>query len=149
MTRTKPKAVKKLLSQREIEGLEEDKRELETSLSDSNEYGRGTAAEQVDRSKVKYEIKKLADAIHEGTPVKPRSIEKDKLVKEEGQLEEEISAGMPTWYEMRQPTKNPGAVRKHMAWSDRNKVKIRRYKQIQRMLRPLEPKSIENLRKEK
>ena len=149
MTRAKAKVKpKKLLSQREIEGLNDEKRELELSLND-NEYGKGTQAEQTDKTKTQYEIKKLDHAIHEGSPGKVRAIEKDKLAKEEEALEKEIATGIPTWYEMNQPTKNPGAVRKHMAWSFRNKANIKRYKQIQRMLRPFEPKSIEVLRKEK
>jgi len=98
---------------------------------------------------LKNEINRIGAAIHHGTPGNIRAIEKDKLIKEEKELEDAIAKGMPTFYEMRQPTKNPGAVRKHMAWSRRNKQNIARYKQIQRILRPLEPKSIEVLRKEK
>jgi len=151
MTRAKAKAkpVKEYLSQREIDGLEEEKRELESTLHESNEYGKGTSAEQADKTKLKSEINRLGAAIHHGSPGKTRGADKDKLAKEEKELEDIISEGMPTWYEMHQPTKNPGAVRKHMAWNNRNKNNINRYKQIQRILRPLESKSIEVLRKEK
>jgi len=150
MTRAKAKArpapAKEYLSQREIEGLEDEKRELESTLYESDGYG---SSEQVDKGKLKSEINRLGAAIHHGTPSQIRAVEKDKLVKEEKELEVVISEGMPTWHEMHQPTKNPGAVRKHIAWSKRNIANIDRYKQIQRILRPLEPKSIEVLRKEK
>jgi len=153
MTRAKAKAKpatpKEYLSQREIDGLNDEKKELETALYESNEYGAGTQGAQVDKAKLKSEINRIGAAIHHGTPNQVRAVEKDKLAKEEKELEDTISTGMPSWYEMHQPTKNPGAVRKHMAWSKRNKVNIDRYKQIQRILRPLEPKSIEVLRKEK
>ena len=147
MTRAKPK--KKILSQGEIEGLKDEKHELETSLKEVESYGKGTAAEQVDTGKMESDIRRLEDTIEYGTAKSPRGNDKDKLAKEEKELEDAISEGMPSWYEMHQPTKNPGAVRKHMAWSDRNKINIGRYKQLQRILRPLEPKSIEVLRKER
>ena len=146
MTRAKPK--KKLLSQHEIEGLKDEKHELETSLKEVESYGKGTAAEQVDTGKMKSDIKRIEDSIEYGTAKSPRGHQKDALIKEEAELEVTIAQGMPSWYEMHQPAKNPGAVRKHMAWSDRNKINIGRYKQLQRILRPLEPKSIEVLRKE-
>jgi hypothetical protein len=56
---------------------------------------------------------------------------------------------MPTRDEMRFPAKNPGAVRKHMAWSTKNAQRIERYRYIQRVLNPDDPRSVENLRREK
>ena len=148
MNRSKAKVRAKALSQRELEGLEEDKREIESSLREAESFGKGTAAEQVDKGRMKSEIKKISETIDLGTPMSVRGDNKDKLIKEEAELEKEIAVGMPTWYEMRQPTKNPGAVRKHMDWCKRNKVRIGRYKQLQRVLNFSAPKSIENLRKE-
>ena len=148
-SKAKPKVLSKALSQCELEGLEEDRREIESSLREAESYGKGTAAEQVDKGRMKSEIKHISDTIDQGTPVSVRGANKDKLIKEEKELEEAIAVGMPTWYEMRQPTKNPGAIRKHMDWCKRNKVRIGRYKQLQRVLNFSSPKSIENLRKER
>lgn len=137
------------LSPVERENLESEKKELETTLAELEESGKGTQAEQIDRSRIKAEISRLDHAIEIRTPGRVRAIEKDRLHKEEKELEEKIAEGMPTKYEMRRPTENPGAVRKHMAWCNRNEGRIERYREIQRLLRPFEPKSIENLRKEK
>lgn len=150
MVRAKRAPVKKqeYLSPSEREGLESEKRDLEHTLSEAESFGSGGAA-QVDTSRLRSEINRLDVAIGERTPGQVRGIQKDKLVKEETEIEEKLVEGMPSWYEMRQPTKNPGAVRKHMAWCTRNKPLIERYREIQRILRPLEPKSVESLRKEK
>ena len=147
MTRAKAKAKpKEYLSQSEREGLEDEKREVEVTLKQVERgYGKG----QVDTDTLKAEIKRIDNAIEERTPPSPRGLQKDKLAAEEKELEDKIAEGMPTWYEMHQPTKNPGAVRKHMQWCERNQENIERYRLIQKILRPMEPKSIEVLRKEK
>ena len=137
------------LSPAERAGLEDEKHDLERTLTELEGSGRGTQADNIDTARIRSEITRIGTAIDERTPGKIRATEKDNLVKEEKYLEEKISEGMPTWFEMRKPSMNPGAVRKHMAWCDRNKARIKRYKEIQRLLRPFDPKSIENLRKEK
>ena len=137
------------LSQSERMGLEQDKKELEQTLAEAEGSGIGTQAEGIDRDRLRGEIKRLDVAIGERTPTKPRGPEKDKLVLEEKEIEKQLMEGMPSWYEMRKPSMNPGAVRKHMAWCERNTPAIERYRQIQRILRPMEPKSVESLRKEK
>jgi len=71
------------------------------------------------------------------------------MAKESDRLEQEMSVGMPSWDEMRHPSKNPGAVRKHMTWNSRNFDKIERYRRIQMILNPGEEKSVENLRKDR
>ena len=152
MTRAKAKRkapVKEYLSPTERENLQSEKRDLENTLKDMEGYGIGTAGAAIDKSAITREISMLGNAIDERTAPTPRAVEKDRLVKEEKSLEDAIALGMPTWYEMNKPTRNPGAVRKHMAWSDRNKLNIKRYRQVQRILRPLDPKSIESLRKER
>jgi len=138
------------LSQSELESLKEEKKELEIALTEVKEgAGVGTSGSQVDISRIKRDMARLDAAVEAGTAPKPRAIEKDRLVAEEKELEESIAQGMPTQYEMRKPSLNPGAVRKHMEWSNRNQRDIQRYVEIQRILRPHEPKSIENLRREK
>ena len=146
MTRAKAKAKpKEYLSQSERAGLEDEKREVEVALKQAESYGEG----KVDTSSLRAEVKRLDDAIEERTAPVARGMQKDKLAVEEKELEDKIAAGMPTWFEMRKPSMNPGAVRKHMQWCDRNQANIERYRVIQKILRPMEPKSIENLRKEK
>ena len=138
---------KELYSSSDIQTLKDEKRELETSIQEA-EQARG-AIRGVDIPRMKQEISRIDEKIHEGTPGRIRGGDKDALAKEERELEDKISAGMPSRYEMRKPTENPGAVRKHLEWDKRNKENIQRYVQIQRMLRPEEPKSIEVLRKDR
>lgn len=140
---------KEFLSQSEIENLNDEKKELQSALREiESGTGAGTRA-QIDPATLKRQIAQIEHAIQSRTPDDVRGAEKDKLVAEELELEEKIAEGMPTRWEMAQPSKNPGAVRKHMAWCNRNQQRIERYVKIQRILRPLEPKSIEVLRKEK
>ena len=141
------KQAEEYLSESERVGLEDQKRELQSELDAQEKYGAEGIA--IDTGKIKKQIAGIDHAIQIRTPGKIRATEKDKLHKEEQQLEESIATGMPTLYEMRQPSKNPGAVRKHMSWTDRNKDNVKRYRQLQRMLRPGEPKSVENLRKDR
>ena len=137
------------MSLSEREGLEDEKRELETTLAELAQSGAGTQAEGIDRDRLRGEIKRLDVAIGERTAPSARGAEKDKLIKEEAELEETLQQGMPTRYEMRRPSENPGAVRKHQNWTLRNIENVERYRTIQRILRPTEPKSVENLRKDK
>ncbi|GEM_PF-3486465 len=140
---------KQYLSPTERDNLQSEKKDLENTLKDMEGYGVGTAGDAIDKSAISREISRLGNAIDERTAPTPRAVEKDRLAKEEKDLEEKISTGMPTWYEMNKPSRNPGAVRKHMAWVERNKELIKRYKTVQRILRPQDPKSIESLRKER
>ena len=153
MVRAKKKPVvpKEYLSPSEREGLEDDKRELEVQLKeiDQEGYGAGGPGSQVDKSRLQREIGQIDTAIHSRSPEKLRGVEKDRLYKREKELEEVLAEGMPSWYAMRNPTKNPGVVRKHMAWLNRNNAAIEEYRQIQRQLRPFDPKSYEELRKER
>jgi hypothetical protein len=148
-----PRAQKKkqVLSTTELNGLRSDKREAESALKEAEGYGAGTAGEQLDKAKIKSEIKHYDDAIHEGSPGRVTSKTKDSLYREERELEEVFQVGLPTRYEMNHPGKCPGAVRKHMHWlnENENSGRVDRYRQIQRTLRPGEERSIETLRKDK
>ena len=145
------KKKKEFLSPSERQGLEDDKREVESQLKelDQEGYGAGGPGSQIDRSKLSNEIKRIDTAIQERTPGKLRGIEKDKLYKREQEIEEQLMEGMPSWYAMRNPTKNPGVVRRHMEWLRVNDAIIQEYRTIQRQLRPFDPKSYEELRKER
>lgn len=137
------------MSQSEREAIQSERRELEDTLNELEGYGKGTQAEQIDAHRIKSEIQRLDNAVSARTPKEVRGVQKDKLMAEEKEIEDALKVGMPTWFEMRKPSMNPGAVRKHMNWLVRNNPRIERYREIQRILRPMNPKSIESLREEK
>jgi hypothetical protein len=151
MTRGKGKQSrpKEILSASEKEAIIDQRKELEATLKERESYGVGTKAEQIDVAKVTAEIKRLDQAIADRLPPKVRGVQKDRMAKEAESIEESLRAGMPTRDEMRFPGKNPGAVRKHMNWVKRNAGNIERYRNIQRTLNPQDPRSIENLRRDK
>jgi len=139
---------KRILSQSEVASLEDEKDELEGQLKQT-EYGVGTQAAQIDKSVIQRQLDRVNTAIEEGAAPKVRGIDKDKLVKEESELEEQLAEGIPTRYEMDHPAKCPGAVHKHINWEKRNRERIERYRYVQAILHPEAPKSIEQLRKDR
>ena len=142
---------KQVLSTTELDGLKSEKKELESSLRESEGYGSGTQGEQIDKGKIKAEIAYYDKEIHAGSPGRLTGKSKDSLYKEEKALEEQFKEGLPSTWEMDKPGKNPGAVRKHLSWLKRNENSgdVNRYREIQRSLRPGEERSIENLRKDR
>jgi len=143
----KPPVEQEYLSQSERENLESEKKDLENTLAQAEGFGQGT--EGLDVAAIKRDIARLDHAIGERTPQSARGKEKDALIKEEREIEEKLQVGMPTDFEMRQPHRNPGAVKKHQNWLSRNNPLIERYRTIQRILRPFDPKSVESLRKDR
>jgi hypothetical protein len=143
------KGHKELLTPAELADLNGQKRELEDSLKERKSYGAGTQAEQLDTGKIQQQINRIDKAIADREPRKITGLEKDAMVREAIELEEKLKEGLPTRDEMDKPSKNPGAVRKHMRWLDRNQANIERWRYIQRIINPYDPKSVENLRKEK
>jgi hypothetical protein len=140
---------KEILTPSEKSGLLDEKHELQGTLKETQQYGRGTAAEQLDQAALQRQINNIDRVIAEREPPRLSGAKKDEMSKEAEQIENELREGMPTRDEMRFPAKNPGAVRKHMAWSNKNAQRIERYRYIQRVLNPDDPRSVENLRREK
>ena len=140
------KGTKKILSYSERQGLEDAKKEAVAVLKESQEPG---VSRGVDQSAIKREIAHLDREIHEGTAPNIRGASKDRLASRSQELKAKIEAGMPSRFEMDHPAKSPGAVQKHMRWSQRNKEAIKEYKQIQRNLNPDAPVNIESFRKDK
>ena len=138
-----------ILSASEKESLMGERQEAVSALKERESYGKGTAAEQMDENKLKRQIKQIDDAIAAREMPKVSGADKDKMVKELETLTNTLQVDLPTRYEMDQPTKNPGAVRKHMRWVDRNKVNVERWRYLQRVLNPDNPQSVENLRRDK
>ena len=134
------------MSPSEVQSLQDEKRELEAT---EREIQDGVGDGRIDATRIRNEIRKIDNVIGDRTPERVSGSRETSLRREEEALESKIADGMPTRDEMARPTKNPGAVRKHMEWCKRNQASIERYVQIQRQLRPLEPKSIEVLRREK
>ncbi|MHA1949987.1 MAG: hypothetical protein ACW987_08950 [Candidatus Thorarchaeota archaeon] len=146
-TRKKPVAqTQEILSVSEKEALLDQKRELEDTLREAENFGQGTAAEQLDKNNLKRQIARIDDEIEARSVSDPRGKTKDNLHKEVDELAEKLKEGLPTRYEMDHPAKCPGAVRKHMGWLDRNDEHIKRWRYIQRVLNPDSPRSIEELR---
>lgn len=140
---------KEILSRTEKETLVDAKKDLEQTLKDKREAGIGTAAEQIDEGAIQREIKRIDNAIHDREAPRVRGIEKDRLAKEAQDIERKLQEGMPTKEEMAHPSSNPGAVRKHLNWAARNTPDIERYRYIQKVINPDDPRSVENLRREK
>ena len=147
MPRKKPQ----ILSQSELQSIKDEKREIDSTLMslEKEGTGRGTPAEQIDKSKLRAESVRLDKVIHQGTPGRIRGVDKDRVYAESKALEEKIMVGMCSRDEMVNPAKNPGAIRKHYEWEKRNKASIQEWKQIQRRLEPSDPGSanIERLRR--
>lgn len=138
-----------MLSQTEVNNLLDDKRELESTIKEIQDSGGSTRAGAVDIATIQRKIRNIDNAIADRMPEEVGGVRKDSLIREERAIEDALTDGMPTRYEMDHPARCPGAVRKHLAWLNRNNPKITRYVQIQKILRPEEPKSVEALRREK
>jgi hypothetical protein len=150
-TATRGKPLPNVMSQTEIQNLQEEKKELEHSLKEAEGYGSGTAGEAIDKSKIKAQIAHYDREIANAGPGRMTGRTKDSLAREAKELEEQFKKNMPTKFEMDHPAKCPGAVRKHMAWLNVNEKTgyIERYRTIQRIINPGMEESVESLRKEK
>jgi hypothetical protein len=135
----------------EREDLQGMKQEAVATLQHLESTQVAGSAEMVDKGKLKQEIARYDAILHEGTPAKVSGASKDKLREEAKRLEDAMTTNMPTRDEMDHPATNPGAVRKHMLWSERNKGNVARYKEIMRTLEPDDPTvtSIDRLRRAK
>ncbi len=147
MVRGKGMQTKEILSDAEKESLVDQKQELEETLKMAEDYGKGTAAEQIDKTNLRMQIKRIEHAIDSRSAPRLTDKSRDSLWRELKELEERFKEGLPTRFEMDHPAKCPGAVRKHLGWLSRNEELIPRYRYILRALG--EYRSIEQLRKEK
>ena len=140
-----------VLSVNELDGLREERQDLERSLREGEGFGTGTAGEAIDKVAMQRRIHSIGQQIIDGTPGKMTGKQIDSLSRESKELEAQFKKGMPTRYEMAHPGKCPGAVRKHMKWLNENEKTgyVDRYRTIQRILNPGEEHSIETLRKDK
>jgi len=149
---TRGKGTKKpveFLSNTEREVLNEQKKDLETQLRDSREFGAGTPAAAMDQAAIQKQIRRIDTVIENHEPPKITGNRKDELAKECREIDEALKQGMPTRYEMDHPAKSPGAVRKHLNWLRENAARIERHRTIQRLINPEAPESVEELRRDK
>ena len=141
---------KEILAQSEVETLRDEQREIETTIKEASAANGSTRGGAVDVNRLRAKSQYIDKAIEERSAREVRGKEKDKLFSEEREIEDRISRGIPTTYEMDRPAKNPGAVDKHLNWLKRNDADIRRYAEIQKLKGPNEErKYIDQLRKEK
>lgn len=137
------------LTPAEKESLLDQKAELEDTLKQIQQFGVGTAASQIDVTSIERQIKWLEATMDYGALPEIKGKHKDDLIKEADQIEEILKVDMPCREEMRHPARYPGAVRKHLNWNKKNHGRIERYRQIQRLINPEAPKSVEELRRDK
>jgi hypothetical protein len=128
------------------EDLLGQRRELEDTLKEAENFGRGTTAEQLDKEGLRKQIRHIDNTIEALSPREVKGKAKDSLIREARELAEHLKQGLPTKYEMDHPAKCPGAVRKHMGWLERNKSNVKRWRYIQNVVNPEAPESIEDLR---
>lgn len=150
MTRGKG-GIKRSLTLGEKADLLSQKQEAEAQLKELETYGQGTAAEAIDKTKLKKEAERLGNYVDEHSVPNVRGVGKDRLAQEAEVLKGEFMKNLPTRYEMDHPARCPGAVHKHLKWSQKNEPAVRRYKEIMRTIEPDDPTAgdIEKLRMEK
>jgi len=140
---------KEVLSPSAIEDLKQEKEQLENTIKEieQDKTGEGTRA-VVDVDRLKREVRFLEQRIKEGAPPKVAGVAKDNLAEEAKKLAEQIKVGMPTYKEMQNPAKFPGAIQKNMAWERTKQPLVLRWKQIMRTLEPGDPTAanVETLR---
>jgi hypothetical protein len=150
--KTKTKKVERSLSHGELQDVRGLKQDAEATLRHIEENPGTARSETVNKAGLKKQIDYYDQVIHDGMPKTPRSgVQKDALAKEAKELAEKMKEGMPTRAEMDHPSKNPGAIRKHIQWAQRNDDNVRRYREIMRRLDPQDPTSsdVERLRRAK
>lgn len=147
MVRSKKKYI---LSENERENLAEEKNSIDNTIKAiESGTGEGTKAKSmIDVGRLKKESEYLDKTIREGSPSRISGTTKDKLVAEAKRLSDLIKEGMPTYDEMKDPVRNPGAIRKNILWEKRNIHNIQEWKQLQRQLEPDDPtiSNVERLR---
>lgn len=150
MVRSKSSSPREILSPSEVSGLRDEQREIDSAIREAREAGGSSRAGSIDVNKLKNKSAYLERAIQERSVQEPKGKEKDRLFKEENELADKLSVGMPTTYEMDRPAKNPGAVDKHLNWLKKNDALIQRWADIQRSKGPNEEKRyLDSLRRER
>jgi len=139
MVRSKKKEV---LSAAQIRDLMGEKAEIESHIKileeeNAGEGTRGKAA--IDIGRMRREVRFLEQAIKDGTPPRITGQKKDELKKEADKLAEEIRKNMPSFSEMRDPARYPGAIQKNIMWEKAQQANVLKWKQIQRILEPQNP----------
>ena len=142
---------KRILTEGEKKDIMGQRQEIQTTLNEVKQYGRGTGAEQIDTAQLQKKIDHYDKVLEDGSAPRVRGAHKDSMAKRAEELATTIQQGMPTRFEMDHPSKAPGAVHKHMMWDKRNKANIKEFKNIQRTLEPNDPTAtdVERFRKEK
>ena len=151
MVRGKKKEKERILGAGEKADIASQRQEAEATLKQLDNYGKGTQASGINKSKLQAEIAHYDQVLKDGSAPSVRSGTKDALAREAKELQGQLKDGMPSRHEMDHPARHPGAVHKHLNWVGRNKENIKRYKEIQKTLEPQDPTAVdlERLRREK
>ena len=113
------------LSHRERSELSGDAKDLEKTLADP-------AAKIEDRQAVIKQLLRVKSDLDSLQPPETTPDQRTALAKEEVELREAWMVGMPSQAEMRRCP--AGAIGKHSSWEKRNKDRIRRWKNVMRVL---------------
>jgi len=142
---------KEVLASSALSDLKREKQEIEGTIKAIESEGvgdgtRGRAAIDVDR--LKSEVKYLDTQIREGSAPDVRGKQKDDIHREAEELGKKIQEGMPTYDEMQNPAKNPGAIQKNRNWERDKQHLVLRWKNLMRILEPNDPtaSNVERLR---
>jgi len=145
------KKLDRSLTMGERQDLQGQKQEIEATIRSIEESPGSNRGQGINVSNLKKQSAYLDGVLHEGTPKKMAGTVKDGLIKRAGVLREEMQVNMPTRFEMDHPAKSPGAIAKHIKWSEKNDPKIREYREIMRKVEPDDPTAtdVEQLRRDK
>lgn len=133
----------------ELADLHGQKQEIDATLKHLETNPGTTRSEGIDTNALKKQRDYLDKVIHDNKPKTARGGNRDGLAQEAKSIADRIQVGMPTHDEMDHPSKNPGAVHKHLNWAKRTDDDVRRYKEIMRRLEPEDPTAgnVERFRK--
>jgi len=134
-------------------------KQLKQKRREWNPDGRYYSNPLTDKDAIRKKIKDIDHTLQLYSPSNPRGVEKDKLWNRAKILVDELRSGMPNKFEMHPMQLNPAtgkitkdvdilsyAVKKHMDWESRNKLKIIELKNIARTLGEPELGNVERLR---
>ncbi len=113
-----------LLRPNQVAALANEKQALEGMLT-APDYVRNQIQ---DKGSMLKQVRSIDRMLHEDAPTPLIESERDAAVREERELREQLTHGMPTQAEMRRAP--PGAIDKHRKWEGQNKGKILRWKNL-------------------
>lgn len=124
----------RVLTYRERQALEREKKEFDGMLSRGNAYAAASGLSQEGRHTMRRRILHIEERLEREGPPEVNGETRDVLAKRLQELNEKIRVGMPTTEVMRRNP--PGAVDQHRKWERTNKPLILERQNILRTLHP-------------